>query len=102
LRAAAFGFAALRLDFLAAGLRAALFFAATFFFFFLAGAAFLPFLAFLVFDFAFLAMIVLLIVSAEGAGLQRTAPPPRRTVLRTQPIPALIAASSRAVRHAAH
>ena len=55
--------AALRLAFLAAGFRAALFFAATFFFF-LAGAAFLPLLVFLVFDFAFFAMIVLLIVSA--------------------------------------
>jgi len=40
----------LRFDFLAAGLRAAVFFPATFFFFFLAGAGFLPFL---VFDLAF-------------------------------------------------
>jgi hypothetical protein len=53
-------------DFLAADFRFALFLAATFFFFFFAGAAFFAFLDFFVFDFAFFAMIVLLIVSAQS------------------------------------
>src|SRR5207237_6471287 len=67
--------ATLRFAFLAAGFFAALFFAtrffaAVFFFRFFAGAAFLPFLDFFVFDFAFLAIIVLLIVSAHSCRLR--------------------------------